>query len=425
MTFDHEDRELLFGIAVGLTLFCYLYIICGCTKKDTPQQLPPALLEVTTCATPEEFGAVAGDGRDDREPLQAAIRTGRCVRGTGPYEVARSPFGGSQSVCSIVIDRAIEFGGTPEAPMRLEMLDGALLSGALAPSDWVLLCVRAGARVHDVALDGAKRVATGEQTHLLQVEARGIECRGATVEDVTLNLPPIGPSTGGDCLRLVGQSEAVAVRDVTLRRIRGLNCDRSLIGVQRAVYGLLGEDISSEVVGDQALDYEPSGGPAFGDHPIVSDHTWRRLDLHRGPKATGAWAVTIQGQGPAVADQIRMEDSLIADGGIQVMDVGTVVLERLGTIRSLPTSAEPALYLRKRATELRVAGTTLERPAGLAGPVVKAAAQNGSAPGLLVLEGVTVRQMTGGAAIVGEGLGGLLLRGSRIDGASPSLVLGP
>lgn len=323
-------------------------------------------LEAPGCTSPRDFGAVPDDGADDREAIQRAIDSGAdCVRIDGTYHVTRRPQLGSLGIGSLQIRR----------PLRLEG-DGVIsMLGSGAHRDWYLIQVAAAdVTISGITLSGRERTETEEQTHLIHASPGTSRL---TIEDVAFDFPPIGPSSGGDCIRLLGNLGA-PVTDTTVRDIVGAVCDRSLIGVQRGVFGLLVDHVESAIVGDQVLDIEPSGGPAYACAPIVRDVVISDSILRRG--VGGGLAVAIQGDGCALTTGVRISDSVI-DGGILATDVGTLTIERT-LVRAVGTLP---LHVFKRALDVRVIDSRLERFGP--GAVFHAHDQNGFAPTRVIVIG--------------------------------------
>jgi hypothetical protein len=234
-----------------------------------------AQVEPGACTRAEDFGAVPNDGIDDRDVLQAAIDAAQagphCLQlGAGTFHVTRRQTPGTNSIASLRITGTLALRGQGEGVTTVAMLGPGTCSGCSGfpnPTDWHLLAVTGGTgvSVSGLTLDGSARTNTNEQTHLLQLNG---PTQDVLVEHVTFRLPVIGPSSGGDCIRLLGTS-TLWVRNTIIRNVTGVDCDRSFVGVQRGVDGLVVESSESMKVGDQAIDFEPSGGPAFECQPIV------------------------------------------------------------------------------------------------------------------------------------------------------------
>lgn len=341
------------------------------------------------CTKAATFGAVPDDGLDDRAALQAAIDAAQsgphCLDlAAGTFHVTRRPDPGAVNIPSLRVTGTVALRGAGEHPggTVLAMLGSGILPGGTTPADWRLLDIAAGATgvlVSGLAFDGSQRVNTGEQTHLVQLTG---PTTGVVIEHVRFRLPPLGGSTGGDCVRLLG-TPVDWVRDTTIRDTVGEDCDRSFVGVQRGVDGLVVERSETVKVGDQAIDFEPTGGEAFNCTPIVKNVLMRNLVLRRD--ATRGTTVAIGGNGCAVADTVTLTDSIIEDGPVFIVDAHNVTLQRL-RLRSPDGTAAPALHAIKRIVNLRVLDSTIERNG------IQINGQNGADPTDVLLSGVRMTQ---------------------------------
>lgn len=381
-----------------------------------------------TCTRAEDFGAVPDDGADDRVALQAAIDAAQAgpqclVLGPGRFHATRKQTAGTASIPSLRITAKLAVRGEGEGVTTLAMLGPGTCSGCQNfpnPADWQLLAIgngtatATGVTIRDLTLDGSERTNTNEQTHLLQLNGPTL---GTVIENVSFRLPIIGPNAGGDCVRFLG-TPTLWVRDTEIRHTTGIDCDRSFVGVQRGVDGLLIESSESIRVGDQAIDFEPTGGPAFECQPIVKNVFMRDLTLRRG--TTAGVTVTIGGDGCAVAQNVTLADSVVDDGGVHIIDVSDVTLSRLH-LRNPGGTAAPTLHARKRVVNLRVLDTVIERLAGTGtGNALKINAQSGAYPTDVLLSGVRVVQATPGALVRSENLAKLVLVGCQLVYTGPA-----
>jgi hypothetical protein len=365
---------------------------------------------------------------DDRIALQAAIDAAQAgpqclVLGPGRFHATRKQTAGTASIPSLRITGTLALQGEGQGMTTLAMLGPGTCSGCQGfpnPTDWHLLAIgngitsATGVSVRDLTLDGSERTNTNEQTHLLQLNG---PTQDVLIEDVSFRLPVIGPNAGGDCIRFLG-TPTLWVRDTTIRHTTGLDCDRSFVGVQRGVDGLVVESSESMIVGDQAIDFEPTGGPAFECQPIVKNILMRDLTLRRG--TTAGVTVTIGGDGCAVAQNVTLTDSVVDDGGVHIIDVRDVTLSRLH-LRNPGGTAAPTVHARKRVVNLRILDTVIERLAGTGtGNALKVNAQSGAYPTDVLLSGVRVEQATPGALVRGENLAKLVMVGCQLVYTGPA-----
>lgn len=372
----------------------------------------------SSCTHAEDFGAVPNDGVDDRDQLQAAINAAQagpgCLEiGPGTFHATRKQTDGTASIPSLRISGTLALRGSGEGVTVLAMLGPGTCSGCEGfpnPTDWRLLDVTGttDVSVSDLTLDGSQRTQTNEQTHLLQVNG---PTQRVLIERVTFNLPVIGPNAGGDCIRLLG-THLNWVRNTTIRDTRGVDCDRSFIGIQRGLDGLVIERSESVKVGDQAIDFEPTGGPSFECQPIVKNVLMRDLTLRRATDK--GLTVAVHGDGCAVAQNVTLTDSIVADGPVSILDAHDVTLSRLH-LRSLPGDAAPTVLARKRIENLRVLDSVVERVVGSApSHVVKISAQSGANPTDVLLSGVRIVQATPAPLVRTEGLARLVIVGAEL-----------
>ncbi|HEV2783015.1 MAG TPA: hypothetical protein VGX25_26815 [Actinophytocola sp.] len=396
-----------------------LLVLAGCVVATGASSAAPA----PSCLRAEDFGAVPDDGQDDRDRLQAAIDAAqagpRCLElGPGRFHATRRQTPGTSSIASLRITGSLVLRGAGEGVTVLAMLGPGTCSGCQGfpnPTDWHLLAVTGATDVSisGLTFDGSERTNTIEQTHLLQVNG---PTDNVLIEHATFNLPIIGPNAGGDCIRLLG-THTEWVRNTTIRHTRGLDCDRSFIGIQRGLDGVVIEHSESVLVGDQAIDFEPTGGPSFECQPIVKNILMRQLVLRRGVSA--GLTATIHGDGCAVAENVTLTDSTVEDGTVSILDARDVTLSRL-RLRSLPGNPAPIVLARKRIENLRILDSELERLADSGtGQALKISGQNGAFPTDVLLSGVRITQATPGPLVSTEHLARLVIVGAELVYTGP------
>lgn len=397
-------RELICVAVVGASTAATVEV--ARQAVTAPRAPAAASLETPGCVRVE---GIAGDGLDDRGVLQAAIVEATAGPGClelepGRYDVSRRPEPGAAAIPSLRANGPIRIAGSGAT---LAMLGSGVRPGETVPGDWVLLEVTGpDITVSGLAFDGAARTATGEQTHLLQV--RG-PASNVMVERSTFNLPG-ARGTGGDCVRLFGEVDR-RVLGVTLRDLSAPACVRSAIGLQRGVHDVMIERVQTAVAHGQAIDFEPTGGPMFGCTPIISSVMIRNSVFRRGEDR--GITIAVAGDGCAVTEDVTISDSVIEDGGIDIVDVGRVTLERLRVENARGFDAAPTLYAHGRGAELVVRDSTFVRaPHERPHPVVQVSGVPGKAPAFALFSGVTFEQSTPRAAIRAENLGSLVVRSS-------------
>lgn len=410
-----------------------LALLSACATKQPTSGSSGAALE-GGCEAPEAHGAVADDGLDDRVALQETIVAAqagskRVCLGDGQYHVTRDPRPNKQWIASLIASGPIEIYGTGRDSTSISML-----GGIVGRRDWRILdCSGPGCSIHDLAFDGETRcpgwtegdaLCTGDQTHLVQINGPATDY---VIERLRVTLPPLPyGSSGGDCVRLIGSHDAWVTNGV-IRDVVGPNCDRSFIGIQRAVDGLLIEGVESVIVGDQAIDLEPTGETSFAGEPIVKNVVIRRSRLARGPDAQGPYVMGINGGGDSTISGLRIEDVVFdADaGGLFISDVEDVELTRLH-LRNRVSRAEPTVLAQKRIKRLQFVSTTLERVAGSpSGSVLKVNEKSGNAPESVYFLGGAVVQGGEGVPISTVSLSSLAMVYTKIfhGGTTPTFAV--
>lgn len=358
---------------------------------------------------PRDFGAVTDDGADDTGALRATIAAAIAAKSavclpSGVLHVIKPPGTGLANVASLIVDGdGLTIYGQGDSS-RLSMLGGS------AGDWWVLRVSGSNHTLRDFAIDGDERGATTEQTHLVQVwgPASNISLMG-----LRLSLPPRGDSTGGDCIRAAGEqgvggAPPTPVTGLTIERVRGISCDRSFVGLQRWVFGVRVLASSSDEVGDQVLDEEPTGFGTIGD-VTVRDCRFRRNGLGNGV------AMTITGGAEAGYDHTIQSTAI--DGSILIYDSARVALRDL-TVRS--SGLAPTIEARKNSDGLLLDHVYAEHIGEVPAHVISIAHQSGSFPRGVTIAHSRIVQRSPGDLIHGEPVGGLLVTGNTLECLGPT-----
>lgn len=382
------------------------------TTADAPRSTAAAQEENSpSCVNPMQYGAIPSDGGDDRTAFQDAVDAAAsgaegarevCIP-AGIWDFSRPPGPGAANIASLrvagVSDLVIR-GVGPATRLRL-LGDGS-------QKNWRLIDIRDGSTgivVRDLTLDGTQRQNTGEQTHLLHLDG---PVSSITAERIVFDFPQLAGINGGDCVRLLGGAGS-EVQDITLRHLRGLRCDRSFISIQRGVHQVLIDNATSEIVGDQAIDFEPTGSVDLSDITIVNSQ------LARGANSQGGYTVTLGGNGAATAKRITLTHTTVADGGVHVIDTEDVTIEDVTIEGKAEAASTPVLHVRKRTVGLQIIDTRVQRPLAMgAGAVLKIHHQSGVAPSDVWLDNVTLEQHTTAAIVDIRSLGSFTMQGSTL-----------
>jgi hypothetical protein len=173
-------------------------------------------------------------------------------------------------------------------------------------------------------------------------------------------------------------------------------------------------------VGDQAIDFEPTGGEAFNCQPIIKNVLMRALTLRRA--TMDGLTITIHGAGCAVAQNVTLTDSIVEDGTVSILDAADVTLSRLH-LRSLPGSSEATLLARKRIVNLRILDSVIDRLAESGtGLAIKVNNQSGAYPTDVLVSGVRVEQATPGALVGTAGLKRLVIVNTQLVYTGPPVT---
>lgn len=349
--------------------------------------VPKAGSGASGCFDPAAFGAVPDDGVDDRAPIQAAIDAagtaggGTVCLGSGRWRVSRAPVGSYDRFAALSTHAAhVTFSGT--GPGSVLELVGDQQAGAVA-----VMSLDPGASditVQRLTIDTSAATNTDEQTHAIAIgsgvctTASGtcsMPVADVTVRDVVFAHPSTPGARKGDCIRLLGNTPATAVKRVTISGGSFVSCARSGIGVQRNVFSLavLGNHFG-EQIGDTAFDGEATGGDwddglrlegnSFADATV---NFTASLTSYRHATITGN---TFSGKGLSL---YRTEDVLVADNTFDVTAVtgaGVVDAQNL-------------------ATGDKIAGNIIRRH-GVPGPAIRVTPHSGGIPAQVTVTGNTI-----------------------------------
>lgn len=342
--------------------------------------------------SPAAFGALADDGADDREGLQAAVQAACNAGGgvirlrAGLYELGPNPQPGATNVESIAV-RCSNVRITGEGLSTVLQA-----TGDSAGRDWNLIQIRSApnstapvrnVEIDNVLLSGAGAYNTPEQTHLIQIGVGPIE--GVSLHHVWFyhpvraKLDGSGNEKGGDCIRMLG-GPSKSVRFTQINDNQFINCDRSSISFQRGVHDTIIDSNVFLSVGDQHIDQEPSGNGPLGRLVISSN-----LFLFG---SQGSHSITLTGTAIAEpSSEIVLSQNVLYGRGIALMNVQRTIISD-NVIMSTVDNAEGVIHARKSNIDVLLRGNFIERlPGSAPGPVVSVVPYSSGFPSRWKIDG--------------------------------------
>jgi hypothetical protein len=367
---------------------------------------------LASCVSPTDYGAVPDDRGDDAPAFQRAIdhaiaeHAELCVP-AGVWNLART-VGHVGSIEVLGTGPITIRGAGPRTVLRM--------SGPGHRREWGGLYVKNahGVVIRDLTIDGLDATDTKEQTHLIELAAG---THDVVISQVTLGPmrrpdQKIGDGIGGDCLRLLGEV-GHEVADVLVADTRFVDCDRSGVGIQRALrnIALVRDTISG--TGDTSIDFEPTGRGTIEDVAMVD------LTIHHPPEAQCAWAITLTGIGEDLARRLLVERSTLDGGGISMLNVAEVEIAD-NEITSHPrVGSKPTIQVIRRGTDIRLLRNNISRSAtSEPGFVFRAEHNNGQIPRGITITDNTIDQATGHPVIGAISVSDVVVRHNVIDVAA-------
>jgi hypothetical protein len=238
-----------------------------------------------------------------------------------------------------------------------------------------------------------------EQFHAIEI---GSGVGTGPVEDVRIdhvvfNHP--GSSDGtrkGDCLRMVGNTPASAVRRVTVIGSSFTACARSGIAIQRNVFDLIIQGNEFTQASDQDIDSEPSGGvdDLNGSISIVGNV------FRDDPSASqGDWSVTIGGIGGPMA-RVVVANNIFQGRGIDFYRAADVTLSGNSFDATMKTGYG-VVEIENVAERVSISGNTLRRH-GFQGDLIRITHHSGAFASNVVINGNVLVNDTPGSGVVME-----------------------
>jgi hypothetical protein len=371
-----------------------------------------ALLALASCISPLAHGAVPGDGVGDEQAISAAIAEARSKRVPVCFPPGLFELGRPVRWASLVIDGGAGGKGGPVTLRGAGPSTILRMTGDGRQGDWRGIELRAGARgitFEDLAIDSLGTTNTEEQTHLIQISPGVSRVTFRRVQFGPMRQPgqPLGAGSGGDCLRLVGERDAM-VEDIVVSRSSFVDCDRSGISLQRGLRRIAIVRTTIRGTGDSPIDFEPTAPGAIEDVAMID------LRISRGERAQGSWAIAIGGYSDDLATRITVAGCVLEGGGVGMLNVGDVVIAE-NDIRH-GTGAGPTISVRRRAERVLIEDNEIVRPRSApAAALFEAQHNNGFAPTELIITGNQLRQETAAAVISSTSVARLEVTGNRIQ----------
>lgn len=365
------------------------------------------------CVSPLDYGAIVDDNTDDRVATQAAIdaacdqNRAVCLP-AGQLDFSRTEGTGVSHAFSLAVscDGLLIYGDGDAS--RLSMMGAAQVGMMTGPGDWWLVKIDgSNITVRDAWLDGtARSQPTSEQTHLIKVLG---PARDVVLENLRMTLPDAGPSTGGDCIQAGGE-QATPVRGLTVDKVRADACDRSFVGLQREVYGVSIVNSSSEIVGDQVLDEEPTGVGT------ISDVTVRNCRFRRNGLGNGVALTITGGAGGAAPGSDHLIEHTQIDGSVLIYKSGRATLRDLTIVSS---GTAPTIDVKNASSDISIENVYAEHGAGGTAAVVNLGIHTGAWPSGVKITRSHFIQRAEGDVIHAEPVAGLTVSDTDLECLGP------
>jgi hypothetical protein len=370
------------------------------------------------CIDPATYGAIPNDGLDDRPAIQSAIDAAAAAGGreiclgAGVFDVTTAPIGSYNRFAALSWHAPnVILSGAGELATVLRVSGD---QGGAGPIGIVSLDPGAmGAAIRDLAFDTISATNTGEQFHAIEIGSgvgdtpTGPSVTGVIVERVRFDHPVIPGQRKGDCIRLLGNSEASEVRNVRLADLDFSACARSGVSMQRNVNVLTiaRSYFDADKIGGAPIDGEATGGG--WDHGLVIEAN----HFVRVAAAGEPYAIELTSQtNYAITGNVfvgrgmfayRTTDGAITGNSFDATDVIT------GGVVELQNQAE----------RIAVTGNTIRRR-GSNGNAIHLAPHSGGMPTGVAIVGNTIRNETDGACIYVHSLVDAVVAGNQCIGGS-------
>jgi hypothetical protein len=299
--------------------------------------------------------------------------------------------------------------------------------GDAAQADWYVFHVKSpdgvnvvnDIEIRDLKISGEGMTNTEEQTHLIQIGVGPVS--RVNIQNLAM-FHPIRKNAdgtnqaGGDCIRMLGEYQPPTldkrISDVTISHVTFIDCDRSSIAVQRAVFGVAVHDSNFIDVGDQAIDFEPTGVGA------VARFVLDGLTISGGRQ--GDIAVAISGNAEGAYD-VTLANSII-NRGVTLYQARNVKIAG-NVISSIPIAPAGVVHIQKASSSVLVTGNSIVRNGAVAGSTISTVALNSGLPGHVLIDGNFISSATDGTLVNIESAQDVTVSDNEINFTGPTANL--
>jgi hypothetical protein len=384
-----------------VSLFLFFLLLAAC---DGAQPADPEATELLGCVDPSVAGALPDDGLDDRDAIQSVLDdnplgVSLCLR-PGRYELSRRGGNTHRRISSLSIESSnVHIAG---AGWTTELA----LVGSGGGGDWNGIEIKsspstgapvAGVTIRDLMITAGDSFQRDEQTHLIAIGAGyagSAQVSDVQVSRVAFFMPQLAGEKGGDCIRILGGQDKPVTR-VQISDNQFIACDRSSIGVQRWTSDIIIDGNMFAAVGDQHIDFEPTGTGSVDRYVITGN-------IFTGG-TQGKIHVSIVGNSDTeAAADVLFANNMLAGRGLFMLNVRRAVVTS-NIITAEMGSAAGLIDAIKVQDSLVVSGNVLRRWAGPPGAVLSISVHNSGMPGQLLVSGNQFIQESAGSLLSAEG----------------------
>jgi Right handed beta helix region len=354
------------------------------------------------CIDPAVAGAFPDDGLDDRQPIQSILDANPlgvsiCLR-PGRYELTRRGGTTHRRASSLSIESSnVQISG---AGWGTELA----LVGSGANSDWNGIEIKSappastpvsGVSIQDLFINAEDSFDRREQTHLISVGAGfsgDAQVSDVQISRVAFYMPQVVGEGGGDCVRILGGPTRPVAR-VQVSDNQFLACDRSSISVQRGTGEVVVDGNLFAQVGDQHIDFEPTGKGGVDRYVITSN-------VFAGG-AQGKIHVSIMGNSDVEpAADVLFASNVLVGRGLLLMNARRAVIT--GNLIGAEMNTTSGVLNAIKVQDSLVISNNILRRWGQPGSVVTLMHHGSGAPGQLLVTGNQFIQESAGTMFYAE-----------------------